>query len=84
MLTNYIQAAMRHARYRIFEDDNSYYGEIPVTPGVWANEATLEDCRTELQSALEDWVVFSLVRGFPMPVIDGIDLNITGAIPEAA
>ena len=67
MLTEYIQAAMRRATYEILEDDRTFFGRIPGFDGVWANEATLEACREELQSALEDWIVFSLVNGFEVP-----------------
>jgi predicted RNase H-like HicB family nuclease len=74
MLTEYIQAAMRHATYEILEDDRTFLGRIPSFDGVWANEATLEACREELQSALEDWIVFSLVNGFEVPLVDGIEL----------
>ena len=45
MLTEYIRAAMRRARYEILEDDGSYSGEIPGFDGVWANAGNLEDCR---------------------------------------
>lgn len=77
MLTDYIQAALRRAAYEILPDNEQppYYGHIPDLQGVWANEATLEACREELRSALEDWLLFSLRRGLPIPVIDGIDLN---------
>jgi predicted RNase H-like HicB family nuclease len=75
MLTEYIDAAMRHARYEMFED-KTYYGEIPECNGVWANEATLEACRNDLRSALEDWLIFSLSKQLPIPVIDGIELAI--------
>ena len=73
MLTSYIQAAMVRAVYDKLED-GSFYAEIPELQGVYANEPTLESCRTELQSALEDWIVFGLVNGFPVPALDGIDL----------
>ena len=29
MIRNYIQAAMRQARYEILPDDGTFYGEIP-------------------------------------------------------
>ncbi len=76
MLTEYIQAAMRHAKYEIFPSDNSYYGEIPECNGVWANEDTIEECRDDLRSALEDWITFSLAKQLPIPEIDGIALTI--------
>ncbi len=72
MLTAYIQAALRHAKYEMIEDRQPFYGHIPECPGVWAAGATLEDCREELQSVLEDWIVLGLRLGHPIPVIDGI------------
>ena len=41
MLVKYIQAALRHAKYELLADDGSFYGEIPVCNGVYANAATL-------------------------------------------
>lgn len=76
MLTEYIRAAMRHAQYEILEDDKSFYGAIPDCEGVWANEATLEACRTELESALEDWILYRVSQNLSLPVIDGLDLTI--------
>jgi predicted RNase H-like HicB family nuclease len=72
MLTEYIQAAMRHAHYEIIEDPKPFFGTIPECPGLWANGETLEACREELQSVLEDWIVLGLRMGHPIPVIDGI------------
>jgi len=56
MLTAYISAAMKLARYEILEDDGSFVGAIPGFQGVWANAKTLEECRQELQEVLEDWI----------------------------
>ncbi len=77
MLTDYIRAAMHRAQYEILPDDQTFYGEIPGFQGVWANEKTLEACREELQSVLEDWILLGLRLGHILPVIDGIDLNAT-------
>lgn len=66
---------MEIARYEILEDDGSFYGEIPACRGVWANEKTLVACQAELQSVLEDWVLFGLQRGDRLPVVNGISLN---------
>lgn len=76
MLTNYIDAAMHRARYEILSD-GTFYGEIPLTPGVWADATTLEGCREELRSVLEGWIILGLRHGQPLPVIDGIDLTPT-------
>ena len=75
MLTAYIQAALAKAKYEIIEEDGLIYGAIPETPGVWAQAETLEACRAELQSVLEDWILVGLRLGDPLPPLDGIDLN---------
>jgi predicted RNase H-like HicB family nuclease len=54
MLTAHIRAAMRRATYALLPDGVGYYGEMPVLEGVFATAATLEDCREELRSFLED------------------------------
>lgn len=74
MLTAYIEAAMRRARYEILPDDGSYYGEIPELRGVAANADTLEGCREELRSVLEGWIALGLRLNHPIPTIDGIAL----------
>jgi predicted RNase H-like HicB family nuclease len=76
MLTDYIEAAMRHAKYEIIADDNSYYGEIPECRGVWANELTLEETRNDLKSTLESWLLFSISKHLPIPSIDGIKMGV--------
>ena len=75
MLTDYIEAAMRHARYELLED-GTFFGNIPGLQGLWANAPSLEACREELQSALEDWILLGVRLGDPLPVVDGIDLNV--------
>lgn len=76
MVTEYIQAAMHKAHYELIED-GTFVGTIPGLQGVLANAETLEACRDELQSALEDWLVFRIERHLSIPVIDDIQL-----IPE--
>jgi predicted RNase H-like HicB family nuclease len=76
MLTKYIRAALHYASYEILADDGSFYGEIPVCNGVYANAATLEDCREQLEEVLEEWILFRVSRNLPLPAIDGIELTI--------
>jgi predicted RNase H-like HicB family nuclease len=78
MLTSYIHAAMRLAKYEIL-DDQTYYGEIPGFQGVWANADSLEACREELQSVLEDWLILGLRMGHALPIVAGINLVPAGA-----
>jgi predicted RNase H-like HicB family nuclease len=76
MLTSYIRAAMRRARYEIVEDNGSFFGEIPPIPGIWANAETLEACREELESVLEGWLLLSVADHVPIPDIDGNRIEI--------
>jgi predicted RNase H-like HicB family nuclease len=76
MWNDYLAAAARKARYEILPADGCFYGEIECCPGVHGTGATLEECRTELLSTLEDWVLFRIHRHLDLPVIDGYDLTI--------
>jgi predicted RNase H-like HicB family nuclease len=76
MLTDYIRAAMHRAQYKILEDDGTYFGEIPGFDGLWANAATLEECREELESVLEGWILLGISKHHPLPVVDGMDLSV--------
>lgn len=76
MLTNYMRAALHRARYEILPDDSSFYAEIPGFDGVYANSATLEACREELAEVLEEWILFRVAKGLPLPIVDGLELTI--------
>lgn len=76
MLTEYISAAMRKAHYELLTDDKLYYAEIPGFEGIYATAETLEDCREELQSVLEDWLLLSIYKNLPIPVVDDISLEV--------
>ena len=75
-LTDYIQQAMAQA---VYEDlgDGTFGGTIPSCWGVVAFGDTLPECREELQSVLEDWMLMGLRWGDELPVVAGIDLNIS-------
>ena len=76
MLTKYIQAALRKAKYEILPDDGSFYGEIPGFQGVYANADQLEKCREELEEILEEWILLRISHSLPLPVLEGMDLTI--------
>ena len=42
MLTEYIQAAMRRAKYKLLDEQEGFFGEISECPGVWADAPNLE------------------------------------------
>jgi predicted RNase H-like HicB family nuclease len=76
MLRDYLNAALHRAHYEILSDDSSFYGEIPGLEGVYANAATLEECRDELEQVLEEWVLFRVSKDLPLPEVDGKELRI--------
>jgi predicted RNase H-like HicB family nuclease len=71
MLTAYIEAAMKHARFEYLDEDREWCGEIPELAGVWAVGASEAACRAELQSTLEGWLALGLQLGHDIPAIDG-------------
>ena len=71
---------MRRASYEILPDDNTFYGEISGFDGVYANSDNLETCRSELKEVLEEWILLSISRHLPLPIIDGIDLKVKEAV----
>ena len=73
MLTVYIAEAMARATYKILEE-GTYFGEIPGIPGVWSNEATLEECRKVLQEVLEEWLLLKLRDNDEIPPLGEISL----------
>jgi len=67
MIIEYIEEALRRARYKKIDDDEPYYGEIAELKGVWATGKTLEECRSILQEVVEGWLLLSIKKGLPIP-----------------
>ena len=76
MISEYIETALQHAKYELINDEQPYYGEVPELPGVWATGHTLEECRQNLAEVVDGWVLVRLVRGLPIPVIGGVQINL--------
>lgn len=74
MITKYLREAMHRAKYKILED-GTYYGWIEELPGVWATAGSLEECREELGSVVEDWLLLGLRLGHSIPSLGDINLN---------
>ncbi len=84
MISEYIFKKLNQAKYKILED-GSYFGEIPTLKGVWASAKTLEECRSELQEVLEEWLVLKLKDGDKIPGFTvKIDHNFRVAVPAHA
>ncbi len=75
MLTEYIEEALKTARYEIIEDEDPYYGEIDKLKGVWATGKTLEECRDNLKEVIEGWILLSIKKGLPIPKIGKFEIK---------
>ena len=67
---------MAKARYEILSGNEGFYGEIPGFQGVYAEAKTLEGCREELASVLEDWVLFRVSKNLRLPTVGGLRLMV--------
>jgi predicted RNase H-like HicB family nuclease len=76
MILQYIELALEQARYEIIDDEEPFYGEIADMPGVWATGLTLEACRRNLAAAVEDWLLFSIAKGLPIPPMGELTIDI--------
>ncbi len=72
----YIRAALAHARYEPIEEDATIFATIPDFDGLWAIGDTREAAEKELASVLEGWVLLGIAHHHPIPIVDGIDLNV--------
>ncbi|MEA1964039.1 MAG: type II toxin-antitoxin system HicB family antitoxin [Candidatus Aerophobetes bacterium] len=81
MLTEYIEEALKRARYEIIDDEEPYYGEVPELRGVWATGKTLEEYRKNLKEVIEGWLVISIKKALPIPQLGDLAVeDVKGAI----
>jgi predicted RNase H-like HicB family nuclease len=83
MLIEYINKTMSKAVYDKLED-GSFSGKIPQCPGVVAFGETLYQCRKELISSLEGWLIVKIRHGDTLPVVGRINLNKRMPVPKEA
>ena len=76
MIFEYCKKALEKADYRVL-DDGTWFAEISGFRGVWANGTTVEECREELITVLEEWIILKLSDREPIPEIEGIKMKIT-------
>ncbi len=75
MLVEYIEEALRRARYEMVDDEEPYYGEVPELKGVWASGKTLEECRENLKDVVEGWILVSLRKDLPVPSLGTFEIR---------
>ncbi len=76
MIIEYCQKIIEKAEYKKLED-GTWFAEIPGFRGVWANGKTIEECRKELITVLEEWIILKLRDREPIPDVDGFRVEIT-------
>lgn len=67
MLQDYLSTYLNKATYELIDGGKRFYAEIKELRGVWATGKTLEECRENLVSTLEGWIIFRLRRNLPIP-----------------
>lgn len=77
VLTEYFEAAMRHATYRrAGGEQERVYAAIPGISGIWARGFTREEAERDLREALEWFVLTAVVEHRPLPRYDDASLEI--------
>jgi predicted RNase H-like HicB family nuclease len=74
VFTDYFEAAMRTAEYETYEV-GTVGGRVRACSGVLGFGNSLEECKINLRSALEGWVLLGIHHGHELPVIEGVNLN---------
>lgn len=75
MILEYCDKAIEKAEYKKLED-GTWFAEIPGFQGVWANSSTVEGCRKELITVLEEWLILKLQDRDAIPEVNGLRLEI--------
>jgi len=67
MIQNYISTYLNKASYELIDGGKRFYGEIKSLRGVWAVGKTLEECRANLLTTIEGWLIIRLKKNLPIP-----------------
>ncbi|OPY44212.1 MAG: hypothetical protein A4E47_01703 [Methanosaeta sp. PtaU1.Bin028] len=67
---------MDRAHYKIIENSEPVFGEVPELEGVWATGNTVEECCGDLISVIEGWIVLRLRMSDQIPPIGNITINV--------
>lgn len=76
MFAEYIQAALKRAKYETLEDE-TYMATVEGLRGVVATGETIEECRQDLVEVIEGWIALRLKMGDTVPAIDGITIDVS-------
>ena len=72
LLDDYIDAALRTARFEKIEKGARVYAELRQFPGAWADGKTRDEAAKTLRQVLKGWIELQLERGEPLPRLKGV------------
>ena len=67
MIADFLTTNLNKADYEIIDGGKRFYGEIKSLRGVWAVGKTLEECRQNLMTTIEGWLIVRLRKNLPIP-----------------
>ncbi len=67
MIQDYLTTNLNKANYELIDGGKRFYGEVKALRGVWAVGKTLEECRKNLMTTIEGWLIFRLKKNLPIP-----------------
>jgi predicted RNase H-like HicB family nuclease len=76
MFSEYIEAALRRAKYETLEN-GTYVATVDGLRGVIATGETIEECRVDLIEVIEEWITIRLQRGLDIPALDGNSISVS-------
>jgi len=72
LLDDYIDAALRTARYEKIDSRTRVYAQLREFPGASADGKTREEAAKTLRQVLKGWIELQLERGQPLPRLKGV------------
>jgi predicted RNase H-like HicB family nuclease len=72
LLDDYIDAALKTARFEKIDKGTRVYAELPQFPGAWADGKTRDEVAKTLRQVLKGWIELQLDRGQPLPRLRGV------------
>ena len=75
MIQEAIKKALEKAKIERMDDEEIYYGEIDDLKGIWATGNTHEECKANLQKAIEDWMRFSSEQELPITALEDFEIK---------
>lgn len=72
LLDDYIDAALRTAKFEKIDNGARVYAELPQFRGAWADGKTRDEVTRTLRQVLKGWIELQLESGQPLPRVKGV------------